>query len=323
MSYFSTHASIRPKSIVVYSKWNGDRRLQYNLLKPPKKNDYSHSHLTYQSQKRMKKALELLIYTAKYKTVFVKATNSHFRYKLNFVTLTLPSRQMHTDREIVKNCLSPFLENWQNGRKGFLYIWKAEVQHNGNIHFHLVTNSFIHYLKLRKRWNKAINKLGYVDRSNSDNPNSTDVHAVEGKKDLASYLAKYMNKKDIYSKVLQRYHRLFDKYHKACENQAVKLPKNYFRHIKRGVTCRLWSASKALLSQPPSSCRENDSNAISWKMLEKLQPYAIESDYCYSYFLEDYDLDKFPEFHQLFKEHFAKLLDTQERNVINESINAL
>ena len=323
MSFFSTHASIRPKSIVVYSKWNGGRRFNKSPLTPPTSFNYTKGLLSYQSTKRLKKALELLIYTAKYKTVFVKSTNSYFRYKLNFVTLTLPSKQIHTDRQIVKDCLSPFLEAWQKGRKGFLYVWKAEVQDNGNLHFHITTNSFIHYEKLRKRWNKAVEKLGYVTRSSLQNPNSTDVHAVQNKSNLASYLASYMSKKDLYTKALKRYHSIFDKYHKESLNVSIQLPKNYFLHIKRKLDCRSWSASKVLLSPPPTSDYELERECKSWKMLEMLKNHAIESDYCTSYLFEEYDLKLFPEFKKRFDEYYKKLLETQSINVISETVESI
>ena len=95
------------------------------------------------------------------------------KYMCTFLTLTLPSEQRHTDDEIVRHCLNPFLVY---ARKYFhvkYYIWKKELQQNGNIHFHLVTDKFIDHAALRRAWNRVINKgavagvknpFDYVDR---------------------------------------------------------------------------------------------------------------------------------------------------------------
>lgn len=98
------------------------------------------------------------------------AQNSHL---CTFITLTLPATQTHTDRELTTNLLNPFLSY---ARKYFYvryYVWKKELQQNGNLHFHLVTDRFIKADCLRNAWNRLCNKgkvkgvaapFDYVDR---------------------------------------------------------------------------------------------------------------------------------------------------------------
>lgn len=98
------------------------------------------------------------------------AHNSHL---CTFITLTLPAAQTHTDRELTTNLLNPFLSY---ARKYFhvrYYVWKKELQQNGNLHFHLVTDRFIKADCLRNAWNRLCNKgkvkgvaapFDYVDR---------------------------------------------------------------------------------------------------------------------------------------------------------------
>ena len=43
------------------------------------------------------------------------------------------------------------------------YVWRLEFQGNGNVHYHIVTDSYIDYFFALKIWNRIINKLGYVD----------------------------------------------------------------------------------------------------------------------------------------------------------------
>lgn len=152
-------------------------------------------------------------------------------FQISFVTLTLPCKQMHTHKEIKSRCLNLFLQNLRKRFGVSNYVWKAELQRNGNIHFHLSFDKPIHYMIIRRYWNAAIEKLGYVsayasarqkmsfkeycywERQNGNtdqkklkgsynygkstnwtNPNTTDVKSVKHMKNWASYMAKYMAK---------------------------------------------------------------------------------------------------------------------------------
>ena len=115
-----------------------------------------------------------------------------------FITLTLPSKQIHSDEEIKKNCLSPFLSYLTRSKGCKAYIWRCELQQNGNIHFHLFTDRFIQWSWIREVWNNIVAPLGYIDEFERQHghrdPNSTDVERV-GKIDKAiKYLAKYLSK---------------------------------------------------------------------------------------------------------------------------------
>lgn len=84
-----------------------------------------------------------------------------------FVTLTLPSKQIHSDVELTKYCVNVFLAY---ARKYFHvrhYIWKKELQKNGNLHYHFVVDRYIDAMTLRKTWNRIVNS-GKVD--GVDNP---------------------------------------------------------------------------------------------------------------------------------------------------------
>ena len=65
-----------------------------------------------------------------------------------FVTLTLPSVQRHEDNVIKQQILKPFIEELKERYGVKYYFWKAEIQENGNIHFHLIIDHYIHYKKL-------------------------------------------------------------------------------------------------------------------------------------------------------------------------------
>lgn len=96
-------------------------------------------------------------------------------YLCTFITLTLPAQQTHTDKELTEFALNPFLSY---ARKFFgvrYYIWKKELQNNGNLHFHLCVDRYIEANKLRESWNRILNRgavsgcstvFDYVDRYN-------------------------------------------------------------------------------------------------------------------------------------------------------------
>lgn len=189
--------------------------------------------LSSNSKKRLKKSCNWLIELADNKKVWNERYKSSYQMKVNFITLTLPSLQMHLDTTIKKECLNLFLSNLRKTCKVNNYIWRNEAQENGNIHFHLLTDTYINHYLIRTFWNRAIGKLGYLkkyqekykgksfeeykkmvdcknemdedilkrrwdygNKSNWLSPNTTDVHSLQKVKDVGAYLVKYLTKEE-------------------------------------------------------------------------------------------------------------------------------
>lgn len=183
-------------------------------------------NLSYQSQSKLRDSIQLLYELSKPRTAFVSSKKSIFNFRASFITLTLPSKQIHNDKKI-KKCLNNFLVRLRQTYGVKNYVWKAELQKNENIHFHLVIDQYIPFQAVRYYWNLAINTLGYVDRyaqrmrklslaeyskmrgqsvahclsayqrgnkENWQNPPSEQAVAVRSKKQLAIYLSKYLTK---------------------------------------------------------------------------------------------------------------------------------
>lgn len=160
----------------------------------------------------------------------VKVNNKKFIYNFrqSFITLTLPAEQIHSDVEI-KKCLNHFLTNIRRSFKVENYVWKAELQKNQNIHFHLSVDKYIPFQAVRYYWLLAIKPLGYVARysqkfskmslneyavyrslsvleakdayvqgvrSKWQNPNCVDVRSVTTANSVSNYLSKYFAKSD-------------------------------------------------------------------------------------------------------------------------------
>lgn len=198
-----------------------------NLSKPK-----TSINLSKASQKKLKDTVSLLYYLAKPRTVQISSKKFIYNFRLSFITLTLPSQQVHTDVEIKNTCLNNFLNTMRNrfGLKN--YVWVSEIQENGNLHFHLVFDLYIHHKAVRYYWNKSLELLGYVsayrNKMNSlslkeyselrklpvsqvasayyksvkegwSNPPTEQAVTIFNTKNLVNYLAKYVtkNNKDV------------------------------------------------------------------------------------------------------------------------------
>jgi hypothetical protein len=191
----------------------------------------AHGKVSKTASKKMKKSIEYLLLLSNPKSVQAQYTGRTFSFKIAFITLTLPSPQQHPDTEIINKCLNQFIIEIKKNHQVKHYIWRAEKQKNGNIHFHILINKFIHWNDIRNRWNRIINKLGYVDRYREiqetwhkngfkvredmiltwpakkqweaykrnagiqwNNPNSTDIHSIRKIRNIKLYLTKYLLK---------------------------------------------------------------------------------------------------------------------------------
>ncbi len=151
--------------------------------------------------------------------------------RLCFVTLTLPATQQHDDRFFKRLLCTWFLPLLRRRHGVKNYLWRAETQRNGSIHFHLLIDVPIPHHQLRTAWNACIEPHGYIDRyraaqqehhatgftprpelfehwtplrqeaaylagvaSNWANPNTTDIHRLTNVKNVVAYIAKYVTK---------------------------------------------------------------------------------------------------------------------------------
>lgn len=192
-----TYVYFQPES--VSKSWKSSKAFQDNQ-KNLKKNSHE-GEVSAKAAKKIKNAVNWLVLGAKKKRVYSKQAEKTWFFKIALITLTLPTTEHElTDKEIKQKVFHPWLQ-YMRAKYGLRnYIWKAEVQKNGNLHFHITTDIFIHHKHLRHSWNKQLDRTGMLDefeaKHSHRNPNSTDVKCVRNVKNLAAYLAKYMAKSE-------------------------------------------------------------------------------------------------------------------------------
>lgn len=203
--------------------------------------------------RRLGSALNWMVLFSPMKHVYSRQENKHVKFKINFITLTIPYPQVHSDHYIKQRLLAPFLK-WLERSWGVVsYVWKAEAQDNGDIHFHITTNQFVHWKSIRGKWNRLLAAHGYCkvfqDGTNDKGNAATSVKSVKTMAGIVSYLKGYITKKDLFKKRLSV----------MCPYPATDLEKLNYRQVtcmledstltkeyKRPIEGKLWSTSHNL-----------------------------------------------------------------------------
>lgn len=181
---------------------------------------------------RIKEKVTWLYTLSKNKTVQSDDGRTSFAFRMNFLTLTLPAAQEHTTAEITSVCLNQFLTECKDRFGLRNYVWRLEFQKNGNAHYHIATDCYIEFWRVRSIWNRCVEKLGYISKyargrqgltlgayckkynvdgktdfntlksrytygvaSRWSNPKTVDIVAVTSAKNIAFYISKYITKK--------------------------------------------------------------------------------------------------------------------------------
>lgn len=179
------------------------------------------------TKKRLTRAIDLLVQISKITYIYNEVTSKMQRHQLSFITLTISKLNNVSQKEAFKKCFEPFMQWLRRTKKVNSYVWKAELQERGIIHYHITTPTWIPYQDIKDKWNNLQRKAGYIAdyrerqmiwhkngfqarpnmfknwplkkqlaayqrgiESNWQDPNSTDVHEVRKAKDISNYLKK-------------------------------------------------------------------------------------------------------------------------------------
>jgi hypothetical protein len=275
----NVYDSPRVRNVVVDADSDGNiyKSNSGNLKRNLHKNKMSKTSVS-----KCKRAIDYLLLTATNKSNSAIINWKDVKFRIAFITLTLPAVQVHSDNEIKRECLNQFLINAKRLWDVEKYVWRAERQVNGNIHFHIIVDKFIPWHEIRGLWNRLIGKLGYLDiyRKNMQafhkdgfkvrkdlldkwsytnqlkaykqgvadrwsNPNSTDIHSVRFINNVGAYVTKYMTKNETLRnyKVCARGLGYTMKYIKGSHSLSFNTLK-YLRN--KAQIGKLWSCSMQL-----------------------------------------------------------------------------
>lgn len=85
------------------------------------------------------------------------------QYKSSMITLTLPIKTEIEPAEITKIVLGNFITLMRKVCGMNNYLWKLELQKNGNVHYHMITDVEIDFNYIKKIWNNSLNLVGIID----------------------------------------------------------------------------------------------------------------------------------------------------------------
>lgn len=209
---------------VTYNRFDGS----YERHKLDRDNVHRET-LSIQSQRKINRIIDFMSDMSSWKRVYDKYSGKHHNFKLGFLTLTLSHSQLTkvgktavnllhgemmnhvefrkiphvykiTDNQIKDVCLNQLLTELRQYHGLQNYLWKAETQENGNIHFHIVIDVFVWKDRINEMWNRIQNKLGIIDefekRYHHRQPASTKIHSIKDIGNLKKYFSKYLAKSD-------------------------------------------------------------------------------------------------------------------------------
>lgn len=211
----------------------GEPRTAPQSVLPKLVKKFHNFEISKNSQRNLKDKISYLFQFARSRNIRTYNGKNLVNFKVCFLTLTLPSAQVHPSAAVIEKCFQPFLEVLRKRLKMMNYVYRIEFQTNGNIHFHMATDTYIDYFFAQKHWNRIIEQLGYVTRyansmlnlsyneylqrysqggkipaavlykrylkgkaSKWQNPNSVDVKNAKSSDNIGWYISKYFSKKE-------------------------------------------------------------------------------------------------------------------------------
>jgi len=189
---------IRPYGVLVYEHKEYSKSWDLKRDRAKKEVNGYTGKLTPYSKKKLKRAIGLMVATAKEKEAPNYKTGKTYKFKINFITFTIPAAQNEIGDKQLKGCLDNWIKRAKRKYGLRSYVWRAERQGNGSLHFHMITDTWIHYANVRNDWNSVLWPTGLIEKYQAKHgikqPNSTDIHAIWKVRNLTQYFIKYMSK---------------------------------------------------------------------------------------------------------------------------------
>jgi len=194
--FYTSYLQLRNSSLVYYNQAEHDNNNSFksntNSFSKSNRNSAYTGQVKEGTKKRIRKALDLFMQSTSNQQIFNPVSNRMINFRLAFITLTISNNTTQEHKFCYTNLLRPFLQWLDKTVKVNSYIWKAEVQKRGQIHYHLTISSFIHHTAIRDKWNYLQRKNNLIE--NNETPPSTEIKQVQKINNIEHYLAKYISK---------------------------------------------------------------------------------------------------------------------------------
>lgn len=209
-----------------------DKVVIVNQSKKKLERKFHEFKISVNSQKNLRDKINYLYQFSKKRDITTYSKKLLKGFRIGFITLTLPTKQKTPTADITRELFDPFLQSMRQYIKMENYVWRMEFQKNGNVHYHIVTDSYVDYYYILKRWNIILENHGYISaysnvmsnmswsdyslkygsngkiskqelykrfnkgkQENWKNPNTVDVKNVSSSKMVSFYISKYFSKK--------------------------------------------------------------------------------------------------------------------------------
>jgi hypothetical protein len=124
--------------------------------------------------------------------------------KFIFITLTLTSPQIGTDKDYAKmlNTFFTYLRKYY-GFKNYLYVNEIQTKKTNNIHTHILYDKFLPVRQVNRIWCKILKENGYsftpvngVPGTDFSKANPVDIAPIYNISRVSSYVTKYITKNE-------------------------------------------------------------------------------------------------------------------------------
>lgn len=284
---FISCLSIKPNYTIDYCRYIPTSEEIFDRAMPLR--NTSDGKMSRASRSRLMNAINWMVLFSPKKKVHRKAPLKPFHFKVNFITLTLSDAQFHDDDYIKKHLLEPFIKWMKRSHNAINYVWRAESQENGNIHFHITTNKYIYWKTVQNKWNDLQRKHGYLkhylNKYGDHEAPSTEIKAVKNTKELARYLGKYYAKE----RPEKQHTNLtaIDKFPRSeyFELQMMAICSAGISSIRRGIDGKQWACSTSLTKLSLSMSEKDDNyweDRAAWLQLHSREKKVIDHGIMYT-----------------------------------------
>jgi hypothetical protein len=189
---------VRPDRTITWytTRYNKKKRTQAQQEALNKRGQYN-GQLSRATKSKLNKWLLNWMQALQHHITENKRNRKKCKYWPVFVTLTLSDRQRieegETDNYIKRTLLNTFIQDCKRNHGVENYLWRAEAQKNGNIHFHLIIDRYIDRHTLQSKWNRIQKKFvdRYTERTGKTEPPSTQIQSIRNYGRVSMYATKY------------------------------------------------------------------------------------------------------------------------------------